>query len=66
MGSSLMFAEFTPLVLFTVMTVMLIEAAGSVDENTMMPLDGKNNPIFTLLKLRNHIATDKFCSASVL
>jgi len=41
MSSSLAFAEFIPLTIFTVMTIMLIEAAGSVDDNVMIPLDGK-------------------------
>jgi hypothetical protein len=33
-----MFAQYTPLVLMIIMTIMMIEAAGSVDENTMTPL----------------------------
>jgi len=34
------FAEYTPLVLMIIMTIMMIEAAGSVDVNTMTPLPG--------------------------
>jgi hypothetical protein len=34
------FAEYTPLVLMIIMTIMMIEASGSVDVNTMAPLPG--------------------------
>ena len=37
---SLVFAEYAPLVLMSIMTVMMIEAGGSVDVNTMIPLPG--------------------------
>jgi hypothetical protein len=46
MSSSLMFAQYAPLVLMSIMTIMMIEAAGSVDNNTMTPLPGN----FILLK----------------
>ena len=43
MNSSLTFAEYAPLVIMIIMTIMMIEAAGSVDVNTMIPLPGKSD-----------------------
>ena len=40
MNTNLVFAEYTPMVLLIIMTIMMIEAAGSVDTNTMTPLPG--------------------------
>jgi hypothetical protein len=41
-SSGLVFAQYTPLVLMIIMTIMMIEAAGSVDDNTMTPLPCKH------------------------
>ena len=51
-----MFAQYTPLVLMIIMTIMMIEAAGSVDENTMTPLPGDSyfniNSLFNSVEIR--------------
>ena len=40
--SGLLFAVFVPNTIFVVSSIMMIEAAGSVDEQTMTPLEGES------------------------
>ena len=39
-GNSMVFAVLVPIIMLVVVAVMMIEAAGSVDESTMTRLEG--------------------------
>ena len=41
LDSALLFGQFVPIGVMVIMSIMLIEAGGTVDETTMSRLDGK-------------------------
>ncbi len=59
MSTSLMFAEYVPYVVMIIMTIMMIEAAGSVDDNTMTPLPSDFIVIFEYIKFTTNRLNEK-------
>ena len=45
MNTGLIYGEFIPIAMFVIATIMLIEAGGNVDEDTMIKLPGKSYSI---------------------
>jgi hypothetical protein len=41
LDSNLIYSEYTPICLLLIMTIMVVESANNVDDDSMPPLDGK-------------------------
>ncbi len=46
MDTGLIYGQYIPVVILSIITIMLVEAGGNVDENYMRKLDGKGRIMY--------------------